>query len=375
MRALKIHFLKKNRNVLVNHSYDKYNFLYALIRLLHEEEKEADYKYLQKKYFHKFKLGGLKWPLAPRDINKFLKANSFLNITINLVYLHRKSKYPWQRFGCGQNLLHLLLVKENQPSSLETLHHFYPITNFDRFIAGHRKDSSKESGQKIKKPKYHCFNCHWPLNSEEEREAHYSHCVNDQHPQLVKYPSPTEEGKAPTMKFKNFNRKFMTPVVGYADFESSLIQKTARQCKECVQELCVCDASCLIETHKHEPLSYCLIFVSFGEVIFERTYAGPQPVDNFLSTLHEVEEPIRQHISRYKLVMPQLTQEDWTHYIETTTCQICEKVISQDDPFCMDHDHCTGALIGKQNSSFLQKLINSIMMKTPFIFRQNPSKL
>ena len=167
----------------------------------------------------------------------------------------------------------------------------------------------------------------------------------------------------------------MTPVVGYADFESSLIQKTARQCKECVQELCVCDASCLIETHKHEPLSYCLIFVSFGEVIFERTYAGPQPVDNFLSTLHEVEEPIRQHISRYKLVMPQLTQEDWTHYIETTTCQICEKVISQDDPFCMDHDHCTGALIGKQNSSFLQKLINSIMMKTPFIFRQNPSKL
>ena len=73
MRALKIHFLKKNRNVLVNHSYDKYNFLYALIRLLHEEEKEADYKYLQKKYFHKFKLGGLKWPLAPSDINKFLK--------------------------------------------------------------------------------------------------------------------------------------------------------------------------------------------------------------------------------------------------------------------------------------------------------------
>ena len=333
MKPLYIKEFENTMSVLMKKDYDEWCFLWALIRLVYPQDRHTHYKKLRDKYFNKFDLRGITAPLTFKSISRLHKQNPWLNATFVFVYTdpaHKKT--PYASIGNGQNFYSFLFTKTNITEQTVDLH-FYALLNVDAFLTKRYDGAGQKNKQHDKK--YFCYNCHHSYKTDEQRKEHYHQCVEGNVPQQRTFPPKTQ-----TLKFTNHSAQFKKPVVGYLDFESSLISLESNPCERCEQRACVCAESSTIKTQIHEPLSWCLIFVSHEkDVIYEATYSGKNAVPRLFSTLEEVKEKIDAWKQDKRLLVPSLTPQQKKEFDSATHCNICREPFLPDQVRVRDHSH------------------------------------
>ena len=333
---MKPHYIKEfmgTRTVLMKKDYDEWCFLWALIRLVYPQDRHTHYKKLRDKYLSKFDLRGITAPLTFKSISRLHKQNPWLDATFVFVYTdpaHKKA--PYASIGKGQNFYSFLFTKTNITEQTVDLH-FYALLNVDAFLT----KGYDGAGQKNKKDqtKYFCYNCHHACKTDEQRKEHFLQCVEGNVPQKRTFPPKTR-----TLKFTNHSAQFKKPVVGYLDFESSLISLESNPCERCEQRACVCAESSTIKTQIHEPLSWCLIFVSHErEVIYEASYSGKGAVPRLFSQLDKAKEIMAAWKQEKRLLVPSLTPQQKKEFDSATHCNICREPFLPDQVRVRDHSH------------------------------------
>ena len=316
---------KNTRSVLMMKDYDEWCFLWALIRLVYPKDRHTHYKQLRDKYFNKFDLRGITAPLTLKSISRLHKQNPWLDATFVFVYSDREyPKCTYASIGNGHNHYSFLFTKTFTPDIL----HFYAILDVDVFLTKSYKGC--KSGKK-----YFCYNCHRPFRTDNQRKEHYHRCVQDNAPQKRTFPP-----KSKTLKFTKHSARFKKPICGYLDFESSLKSLEGNPCAECEQRACVCPKSSTIKTQIHEPLSWCLTFVSHErEVIFEGKYSGENAVPVLFSTLDEVKEKLAAWKQAKRFSVPALTPQQQIEFDSATNCNICQEPFHPGQVRVRDHSH------------------------------------
>ena len=364
MKPHHIEEFENNRSVLIKKDYDEWCFLYALLRLVYPQDRHTHYKKLRDKYFNKFDLRGITAPLTFKSISRLHKQNRWLNATFVFVYTdpqHKKS--PYACIGKGQNFYSFLFTSLPITDRKVDLH-FYALLNVDAFLTK-RYDITSQKNKK-RDTKYFCYNCHHSYKTDEQRKEHFLKCVKDNVAQKRTFPPKTQK-----VKFTHHSAQFKKPVVAYLDFESTLITLEGHPCAECEERACVCARSSTIKKQIHEPLSWCLIFVSHErEVIFEATYTGKDAVPVLLSTLDEVKEKIAAWKQDKRLLVPSLTPQQQKEFDSATNCNICQEPFLPDQVRVRDHSHSgKGSYLGVAHRCVFSKFPLQNMSNIHF-FRQ-----
>ena len=362
-------YLLKSRSVRWRTTYDEKNFLYCVIRhLWPATENIRRYAQFPAKYMRKFDLNGITFPLNFKQINKFVKKNNHLPLTIRVFFESEEEICVLDTFSNirdkrkkYKNTLNLLLLKsdpsmplrddESIPSSISTLkdleqqHHFFTIRNIRSFLNSRKKNLWKASNE----PKhYYCEVCLMNFTSKRKKDSHHELCQEDK--QSVFYPE-----KGSTLNFSNQKNCFKAPVIGFADFECYM-EKDAMQeekvCKKCNKNSLKCDceksSSRVLNTHKACGYSVCFVD-SENDVFYQETYSGDDAVEVFLLKLPDYGEIVNNRKQRFRKTSQIVaSDEDWEKYREATICHICEKKFintSRSYKKVVDHDHVSGSII------------------------------
>ena len=334
---MKPHYIKEYKDsmsVLMKKDYDEWCFLWALIRLVYPQDRHTHYKKLRDKYLSKFDLRGITAPLTFKSISRLHQQNPWLDATFVFVYTdpaHKKS--PYASIGKGQNFYSFLFTKTKITEQTVDLH-FYALLDVDTFLTKSFNNKARKKYRKDHK-KYFCYNCHHSYKTDEQRKEHFLQCVEGNVPQKRTFPPKTQ-----TLKFTNHSAQFKKPVVGYLDFESSLISLESNPCERCEQRACVCAESSTIKTQIHEPLSWCLIFVSHEkDVIYEATYSGKDAVPRLFSELDKAKGIMAAWKQEKRLLVPSLTPQQKKEFDSATHCNICREPFLPDQVRVRDHSH------------------------------------
>ena len=188
--------------------------------------------------------------------------------------------------------------------------------------------------------------------TDEQRKEHYHQCVEGNVPQKRTFPPTTR-----TLKFSKHSARFKKPILGYLDFESNLKGLEGNPCAQCEQRACVCAEPSTIKTQIHEPLSWCLIFVSHErEVIYEGKYSGEDAVPCLLSTLEEVKEKIAIWKQNKRFYVPALTPQQKKEFHSATNCNICQEPFYPGQVRVRDHSHSgKGSYLGVAHRCVISK--------------------
>ena len=328
-----IEAFKDTQSVLMMKDYDEWCFLWALIRLVYPEERRTHYAKLRDKYFNKFDLRGITAPLTLRSISRLHKQNPWLDATFIFVYTDERHTTPYAVMGKGQNYYGFLFTKTlTADKKLEF--HFYAILDVDAFLTKRYDNTARKIRQQDHK-KYFCYQCHHPFKTDQQRKEHFHQCVENNVAQKRTFPPKTR-----TLKFMKNSARFKKPVVGYLDLESNLISLEGKPCAKCEKLACVCAESSTTKTQIHEPLSWCLIFVSHErEVIFQAKYSGEDAVPCLYSTLDEVREDIATWKQAKRFAVPPLTPQQQKEFDSATNCNICREPFFPGQVRVRDHSH------------------------------------
>ncbi|XP_075231719.1 uncharacterized protein LOC142330379 [Lycorma delicatula] len=176
------------------------------------------------------------------------------------------------------------------------------------------------------------------LGEELKLKEHLVLCKNN-HPCRVILPKYLEEGRTPTLKFKNYHHKLPLPIVAYADFECLLTPSDGNAPS--------LSSSFTITTEKHIPMSYCLYFVTnstlpeqIREIIPSEPllYRGLNAAEHFINTLKRILQPLDQSLCKNIKII--FTEEDRKSFESASRCEIYL------NPFktapIRDHCHLTG---------------------------------
>lgn len=390
--------LLNTRSVLWKNSYDDYNFLYCLIRHLWPEktlEIKNHKKINLQKFMRHFNLKGIQFPMTYGQISKFVNNNVHFPLTIRILFESEKQICVLNTFTNinnkqkkFKNVLNLLMIKSDcvlekkkvKPSTVEknfsaqqlsTLknlcqqHHFFLVKNLQTFLNTRHQTINKLSNA-VKC--FYCRVCLMPFYSKEKKKNHVTYCQQDK--QVVVYPK-----KGSILQFKNHANSFKTPIIGFADFESLLVedQQSDSQCDNCSKVLakCDCEKSSSHVLNKHKACGYSLCFVdSENEVFFQETYSGEDAVEVFLSKIVDYEEIVHKRKQRFQNTTDiKATEEEWDAYQKAAKCRICKGAFdnrSQNWKKVVDHDHVSGGKIGAAHS--LCNVNRSGLYHTPLYF-------
>ena len=392
MQPIRIPFLEKNKSVITNYDYDEYNLLYAILRALFPKKQRLLYTNLKYNYLDKFNLSNINFPIAPKDLNKLVNQNSWLNIKLNVLYFYNNNIYPNQIIGNGDNEITVIFTKKLTTSRLcsencnncfsgqklpktfckdkvhkkneeNVEHHFFLVKNADALLS-----SNYVSEYSNYSKSYFCLNCLCKFSSKNLRNEHEKICINDNAAQIVSMPV----GSPPKTSFKKIKSLSLFPIVAYADLESSLVKLENNICENCGKAFCVCEVTVSTLKQRHEPISWSIIFVSFDNtVLHEETYTGTDCMNKFLEMLRRVEPIIKEEMQKCKHFMIPLTKDEKKRH-ETEVCWICKKPFKESldssELKCHDHSHYTGKYLGPAHTSCNLKRQSSNFDTIPIFF-------
>ena len=381
--------LRKIRSVNWNVIYDEKNFLYCVIRHLWPEMKKFnDCNKIPRSYIDKFNLRGIKFPLTYSRLNKFLKNNSHLKLTVRIFFesekqvcvldtlsnVKKKKGEKKKKKNNLDNILNLLLIKCDKKvekanpigidtesfstfTRLEHQHHFFTITNIRAFLNNRKNNLCVPSAAAAAKKGinfynyYYCDTCLLEFRSKNKKIRHQQICQRDK--QSIRYPK-----KGDTLHFSKRRNCFKAPVIGFADFECFLkpVSKDEEQLQQCVKckkqsRRCDCDISANAIINRHKACGYSICFVdSNHEVFFQETYAGEDAVEVFLQRTDEYHAIVQKRKQRFrKTDKIKATEEEWQRYREESKCHICRGFLKNESHLYRkvpDHDHVSGKLLG-----------------------------
>ena len=323
MNRLSIPEFEKSTSILTKCDYDEYNAVYCLLRAVFPKEQNSHFETLKKKYFNKLKFPKGALPLNISNLRYFVEQNSWLNITVKVLYYKNGVCYPKEFLGNGKQTVCLIYVKHINGISLQS--HFFLLKKPDAFLSRKYKNGNKDT-----KKLFFCLNCLCKFSQEIDRNKHEMHCSTVNRAQRVVMPKG-QNGEKPFLAFKNYKATCLSPIVCFADFESCLTRLQGKICSQCNHELCVCEMSVTSKLNMHVPVSWCLIIVtSEGNVIQEEICTGDNVVPKFFEFLIKAEPAIKEYRQRFKDHMFPLSELQEKSYEAATHCYICNKPFLQD---------------------------------------------
>lgn len=283
-----------------------------------------------------FNIKGIKFPLDPNDIAKFLNRNKKLDLKINLLYRGTDDKvYPMEYgLGDGGKTVNLLLIETNMGG------HYMAIKNTDNYL---KKVYNLGTGKKASYLKaFFCLNCLNSFSSARVRDEHSLICAVNK-PRIEVCP----DNQKNIVKFKNFDRQHMLEYVAYLDFECVLPDKRT-DCTECRSLKCKCDASYVQDINHQIPICYSFVIIGpSDEIIHEQTYAGPEAHIHFVRHILDQEKAwIKSLVIDSKEVIL-MTNAEKEAYDNAKNCYMCGiSFIDSGITKCRDHSHYSSRYLG-----------------------------
>ena len=295
-------------------------------------------------------------PVPVSKISQFEKANSHLNMAVNVMYKSEEGDI----FPCyaspninAKNIVNLLLffnaqvvekkgkkekdvveevkVDDAIDEGQEAWMHYALIKDLGSLI----KPKKMPGATWWSHAKYVCYNCFSTFKRHTAYEAHtrWCHCEKGQ-----RYVLP-EEGEK--ISYNNENKDFKLGYIFFFDFET--LQKVPTQA-------CKCDNSSTSEcTHKtkviaeHEAFAYSFLMLNRkGKVVEDLCYVGEDAATHFLSTLLEMDKKYTEEIGKTEPIV--MSEEDEIAFQRAEKCHICTGGLGSDK--VRDHDHQSGKYIG-----------------------------
>ena len=367
-----------NRSLVQVVDSDDKVFLDCLIALLYlDGKKHKILKTETEKYYNRFNLEGIDFPMTLPVIAKFLKKNAHHKLRVNIFILERdlnmKSHiYPLTGFGeysdKDVNFLTVKTLGNELEVDKKANFSFFGIKSLDRFLAKEYSPNISGDAKKSKKKVTFCRRCFQSFRSAMMKEKHVKYCSKDKY-QRVMYPEVDADGRAPTIQFKPSDKTSPMQITGFLDFESFL-RDESNVCESCKKESCVCDRSNTMTIHTHGPMTYSLVFVDFsGAVLYSNVYSGSDVVQNLCNELINIEPILFDKIKQNQNNMI-MSEEDEEQFVKATDCHICKKPFSSQFDKVRDHDHYNGLFLGAGHK--LCNILRRTQAKIP-IFTHNLS--
>jgi hypothetical protein len=289
-------------------------------------------------------LKGIKFPIEIRQIKKFVRQNSNLNIRVNVLYRNLfKNIFPLEcGIGTGDRVINLLLVEKSfdEEESQYSVRHFMAIKNVDKFLAAgyHNYETSKTSYRNWK----FCVHCLNRFHSAKSLADHERLCYSKR-VTLEELPFPGQ-----TIDFYHHEYKHMQNFIGFLDFECLLSPNSqSKRCVDCKSTRCKCDKSFTELVNHQDPFAYSfLILNSENQIIHEKTYVGENAAEHFINHLVECWD---NWITKLLFVSKDMvfSSKDAKLYGESPNCYLCKRDFEiYDLTKTRDHDHFTGKFLG-----------------------------
>ena len=284
-----------------------------------------------------FNIKGIDFPIRVKDIQKFTRRNSNLDLSINILYRTIADEvYPLEYgIGGGKNKVNLLLVET------ESGGHYMFIKNTDLYLRRVVKGVSNGASTRYRTA-FFCMNCLSSFYLKTVRDRHEAICIANR-PRIEKTP---EVGKN-WIRFKNFERKHWLDFIAYLDFEC-VLPDVQEKCEYCPSLKCKCDKYQSSTRVVNNQLPICYSFVvldTFDSVIHEHTYAGQDAHLNFMGHLLDQEEAWISGLLNSTCGI-QMSFRDTANFNNSTACYICKIPFTANIVKCRDHCHFSGKYLG-----------------------------
>jgi hypothetical protein len=277
-------------------------------------------KKINKFISQKINLGDLEFPLDICDIEKFIKLNKKLNISINLIETNDDCSEFFPRYCSKLNkeneTVNILWYKTALKVGGNAIYHYAYISNLSRLM---RRRWGK-SYQNI----VFCGNCLSSFYSPHLLRSHQEDCY--QH-KTEKIEMPLEGNNI--LRFKNFKKKFPINLIGFYDFES-ILKPVSYTCDNCEKKKLKKCTHKTVKENKHIPSTYSFIILNYKyEIVKRKTYTGEDCVQNFVNELLDIEAEM---LELMRIHVPiNMSPDDERIHEKATHCHICEKSFNGPD--------------------------------------------
>lgn len=270
-----------------------------------------------------------------RDIPTFLKKNPALSLRINVMYEQRGEIFPIysSKNVEARRTANLLLHKVKNEEG-EIRHHFSVIADLSKFL---RK--TYEKGSTSYEKSFCCGNCLGKFSSATSLKNHENECLAGKTQKVVL----SEDD----ITFRKEMAKFEIPFVGFFDFEA-LTHNEESLCNICSKpERCIHNKTTIQATQN--PCAYSYIIVDKNKkIIHKKSYTGPDPINNMVSSLLHVYDKKIEALYQAKKDL-EMSEDDERKFSDSLTCHICQSDHLLEDGSLdkvRDHDHYTGEFLG-----------------------------
>ena len=292
-----------------------------------------------------FNITGLKFPVSLRDIQKFVRQNSFLSLNVNIFFFESAKIFPLKT-GIGKGVLpiNLLMVPVNcsENDKRPASNHFIAIKNLDRFLT----KTYQKNGRKSYNYTFYCCKCMQSFSKKCRRDEHAKNCEEAGERREV-LPSPGKE----TITFQKHENKFKRDLVGYLDFECEL-RKTSDKCASCHTVRCKCDKSYTRNEQEHRPICFSFVLLNkHGELLDEKYFVGHEAADKCVEYLLEIEKNWVRSYLNCSIDMNNLSKSETLQFERADKCYMCQKCFTSSDIKVRDHDHSDGSFLGAAHNS------------------------
>ena len=297
----------------------------------------------------------IKSPVAVKDIAKFERDNSHLNLKINLLYLEDEDMYPLllSKKGNVEHEIVLLLYQTKVQDKI--VNHYAYMSNVNYMLRKRYGDAKKYSYKKS----IYCLNCFSVFqdteSGKENLKSHKQNCSKNK-PQSTKIPK-----KGEVIEFRNHVNKFQSHFIGIFDFESCHV-KEKYECGKCEKisesDATECVHKTLVKAIQIPITCSYLILDVHGKVVFKNTFTGRNCARRFLLELLEIEPQLLETLRQNKKL--NMKKQDEQQFQKATHCHICDELLLEDS--VRDHDHISGSFLGAAHSLCnLQRSVREII--------------
>jgi hypothetical protein len=301
----------------------------------HEIKKDPQRLYHYKQWNNDYNYEGIAFPVSADDINKFCKQN---NVSVNVYIINKEEILPYQTTARDEKKddhINLLLIEKDNEA------HYVYIKNLSRLI--------RDQLTKYEHHHFICERCFTHTNNENVFTRHVSLCDNFN--KFEKAIPILPESDNNILKFKNFHKTIIAPLVYYADLEAVLRKIDNGKLKT-----------------KHEACAYSFLALSdfYKNFVLYTGSSAKDTMNHFIQALKEEANKINsifnERLTTFKT--PHLTLEQQRKFNNSTECHFCKKELNNDK--VRDHCHITGKFRGAAHQACNLKVRTSL--KIPVFF-------